>query len=338
MAGATPLVSVVIAAHDAAADLPRAVSSALAQSIGDLEVIVVDDASADGTPAVAGELAAGDRRVVLARAAQNLGPAGARNLGLDLARGAWIAVLDSDDAFQPHRLERLLRIAEEAEADMAADNLLLHDPSAGPDLPVMLTPDLLDRPCWVDAARFLLGSLPVPDHPRVSYGFLKPIFRRSFLDAKGIRYDPKLRFAEDFELYLRCLMQGASFRLIPDAGYIYTIRPGSLTDHHTARDLLALRMVDRRLLRRAGRAADDAVADALRRHLRSIDQRVVWRLFTDAIKAGRWRRARRTALLSPYAALLVASGLARLATKLARRIAGARGARSRLLPATNQIK
>jgi hypothetical protein len=133
-----------------------------------------------------------------------------------------------------------------------------------------------------------------------------------FLDRHGIRYDGRLRFAEDFDLYLRCLVAGARFWLTPEAGYVYTIREGSLTDTHTARDLLRLRRVDRRLLRRPETAADDRLRAALHRHLRSIDRRAIWRLFTDALKLRAWRRAARIALLSPCSAAIVASELARV--------------------------
>lgn len=316
----SPLVSVVIAAHDCQSDLPRAVASVLAQTVDALEAIVVDDASSDRTAEVALELAASDPRVVLCRARRNLGPAGARNLGLKLARGAWIAVLDADDAYLPGRLEHLLEFAGATGADMVADNLQFCSLSKPAQAPVMLAPGLLSRPRQVDAAAFLLGNLPVRGHPRVSYGFLKPAFRRSFLTQHDIVYDERLRFAEDFDLYLRCLVAGARFWLTPEAGYLYTIRSGSLTDVHTARDLLRLRQVDRRLLRRAEIVQDRKLRAALYRHLRSIDRRVIWRLFTDAIKASEWRCALRTAALSPYSASVIAGGLARVAPRLLGRL------------------
>lgn len=309
MAEATPVVSVIVPAHDAEAELGRALRSALAQTMAALEVVVVDDASGDATAEIAEAAARGDARVRVVRAARNLGPAGARNLGLDAARGEWIALLDSDDAYLPRRLERLLALARDTGADMVADNLLLRTQGTDADEQPMLPPDLLDRPRRVDAADFLIGNLPVRGRPRVSYGFLKPMFRRAFLDRRRLRYDPRLRFAEDFDLYLKCLIAGARFWLTPDAGYAYAVRDGSITARHTARDLLRLRAVDRRLLRHAGAGAEPRLRDALRRHLRSIDRRLIWRLFTDALKRGDWRRAWRTGTASPRATLLVLTGL-----------------------------
>ena len=313
----TPRVSVLVAAHDAAMHLPRAIGSALAQSVTDLEVVVVDDASRDATAEVVAELARRDPRVRLIRSPRNLGPAGARNLGLEATRGPWVALLDADDAYQPRRLERLLGLARERRADMVADNLLLVPAASGGRCEVMLPPSLLDQPRRVDAAAFFLGNLPVRGHPRVSYGFLKPLLRRDFLADHDLRYRPELRFAEDFDLYLRCLLAGARFWLIPESGYLYTVSASSVTGRHTARDLLRLRGVDRRLLRRPEVAADPRLHDALGRHARSIDRRLLWRLFTDAGKAGEVRRALGIALASPYRASLVVPELLRALPRLA---------------------
>ncbi len=99
-----PNVSVIIPAYNAKGFIADAVRSALDQTYRDLEVIVVDDGSTDGTAA---ELAAfGDRIRVLQQA--NRGVAAARNAGAAVARGAWIAFLDADDLWLPHKLERQL--------------------------------------------------------------------------------------------------------------------------------------------------------------------------------------------------------------------------------------
>lgn len=320
MAICGPLVSVIIPAHDAADHLARSLQSALAQDLSTLEVIVVDDASSDATADVALTASRDDPRVVLCRSARNLGPAGARNLGLRAASGHWVALLDADDAFAPGRLGRLLAAAEASRADVVADNLLLCE--AGPGLPPepMLGPDLLGAPRLVDAPEFLLRNLPIPGRPRASYGFFKPVFRRAFLLEHGLRYDERLRFAEDFDLYLRVLLAGARMLLVPEPGYLYAIRRGSATDRHTAADLLRLRAVDRRLLRRPEVARDIRLAAALRRHLGSVERRLVWRLFTDALKAGQWRRGMRLAGSSRGRAGVIAGELIRAAPKLARRL------------------
>lgn len=116
-----PEVSFVVAAYNAADTIRRAILSALAQERVDLEVIVVDDCSTDGTSAVVEEIA--DPRVRLLRLAKNRGPGGARNAGLEAARGNWIAILDADDTITANRLSRMIDLATTAGAEIAVDNI-----------------------------------------------------------------------------------------------------------------------------------------------------------------------------------------------------------------------
>lgn len=98
-----PVVSVALPTHDRAGLLPRAVGSVLGQTFRSLELIVVDDASADRTP----EVVAGfdDPRVRSFRHAENRGGAAARNTAIRAARGDYVAFLDSDDEWLPRKLE-----------------------------------------------------------------------------------------------------------------------------------------------------------------------------------------------------------------------------------------
>jgi glycosyltransferase involved in cell wall biosynthesis len=99
-----PLVSVVVPTYNRASLLPRALSSVLAQSLGDLELIVVDDGSTDSTGEVVRSFR--DRRIRLIRLPTNRGQGEAANAGVRAARGEWVAFLDSDDEWLPTKLER----------------------------------------------------------------------------------------------------------------------------------------------------------------------------------------------------------------------------------------
>lgn len=105
-----PLISVVMAARDAAATLGLAAGSLLTQTWRNLEVIVVDDHSADTTLPVAHRLAAQDGRLRVLSNLRTPGAYGARNTGLAAARGAFIALHDADDWAHPQRLERQMRV------------------------------------------------------------------------------------------------------------------------------------------------------------------------------------------------------------------------------------
>jgi glycosyltransferase involved in cell wall biosynthesis len=109
---ATPLVSVVVPTFNSAATLPRAVASVARQTLRDWELIVVDDGSTDATRTVlevwAQRLGERLRRVRTA----NRGPGAARNTGIDLARGRYVAFLDADDEFLPEKLARQVKLFE----------------------------------------------------------------------------------------------------------------------------------------------------------------------------------------------------------------------------------
>ena len=98
-----PTVSVIIPTYNRAHLLPRALESVLAQTFEDLEVLVVDDGSTDGTEAV---VTGYDDRVRYLRQPQNAGVSAARNRGLREARGEFVAFLDSDDEWFPEKLAR----------------------------------------------------------------------------------------------------------------------------------------------------------------------------------------------------------------------------------------
>ncbi|HMA13944.1 MAG: glycosyltransferase family 2 protein, partial [Bacteroidota bacterium] len=226
-----PQASIVIPAYNAEATLAAAVASAQSQTLADIEILIVDDASGDGTAALARRLAAADPRVRLIEAGHNRGPAGARNLGLEAAAGEWIALLDADDAFEPERLAHLVSLARHCDADLLADNLLLEAMDGRSE--AMLPPAELPDCTPVTAADFLLGNLPDRANPRRSYGFLKPIIARGFLRRHGLRYDESLRFAEDFAFYLACFAAGARFHLARRPLYRYRLRDDSLTARHS---------------------------------------------------------------------------------------------------------
>ncbi|MGH3066396.1 MAG: glycosyltransferase family 2 protein, partial [Gaiellaceae bacterium] len=101
-----PLVSVLLAVHDGELYLRAALESALRQTIDDLELIVVDDASTDATPDVVAQIA--DSRLRVLRNDEQLGLARSLNRGLDEARGRYVVRLDADDVALPRRLERQL--------------------------------------------------------------------------------------------------------------------------------------------------------------------------------------------------------------------------------------
>lgn len=109
-----PLVSVLIPAFNAQATLCETVNSALAGTYENIEVVVVDDGSTDGTAKITANLSADPRIRIVTQA--NAGPAKALNAGLAVVRGEFVARLDADDVWHPTKLEKQLQLALAADA------------------------------------------------------------------------------------------------------------------------------------------------------------------------------------------------------------------------------
>jgi hypothetical protein len=220
MAGeARPLVSVVIPAFNAAATIAESLRSALAQTWRELELIVVDDGSSDGTAAVAEAAAAADPRVVILRRPRSGGPSAARNAGIARASGSFVAPLDADDLWHPEKIER----------QMAA--------ALGPARPALVY-TFCRR---IDGGGRITGHLDAvavdgPAFARHLYlnfvGASAALFRRDILLAAG-GYEERVARSEDFVTQARVAALGA-VAAIPLFLVGYRSTPGSQSSDREA--------------------------------------------------------------------------------------------------------
>lgn len=221
-------VSVLMAAHNSAAFIHGALASLSAQTEHDWELIVTDDGSTDDTAAILEAASRKDPRIRLLRHETAKGPAAARNTALRNARGEWVTILDSDDAFVPNRLERMLKVAEERELDFLADNLALIDFETRRDLGQAFPSQWMSQEQLIDLHWVVKRHWPAKMDP-LPFGAVKPLMRRAFLENAGIFYDEEIRVGEDLLLYGEALLAGAQFGLMDDALYVYSIRRTSLS-------------------------------------------------------------------------------------------------------------
>jgi succinoglycan biosynthesis protein ExoO len=211
-------VSVVIPVFNSAATLERAVRSVLAQTLATLELIIVDDGSADGSLAIAQGLALADVRVTVVALPRNGGKARAMNHAASIARGTWIAVLDADDCYLPTRLATLVEAGTSRQVDLVADNQLHSDDATG----------LIHRQAFAapDAGRavgladFIAHARPTADF---DFGILKPMIRRDFLIRHGLAYHPEARLAEDFYFLMEFFAAGGRGWLVHEPLYEWTL-------------------------------------------------------------------------------------------------------------------
>lgn len=113
-----PVVSVIMPAYNAEKFIEEAISSVLAQSVSNWELIVIDDGSQDGTQQIVADFTRKDPRVRLMVNEENMGVAKSRNRGLDVCCGEYVALLDSDDYWQPNMLEKMIACAQSTQADI----------------------------------------------------------------------------------------------------------------------------------------------------------------------------------------------------------------------------
>ena len=112
------LISVIIPVYNVEEYLCRCVDSVLDQTYRNTEILLVDDGSPDNCPAICDEYARQDARVRVLHQ-ENKGLSGARNAGIDVAKGQWLAFVDSDDYLAPDFLERLLEACERTGSDLS---------------------------------------------------------------------------------------------------------------------------------------------------------------------------------------------------------------------------
>lgn len=206
---AAPRHSVIVPAYNAVRTIRTTIQSVLAQTASDLELIVVDDGSADTTAEIVAEYAASDRRVQLIRQA-NGGTAAARNRGLTEARGDYVSLLDNDDAWLPWHLERTAAaLAAHPEAGLGyADAWIFNDATGRVNRRTSLSfyPDRAEPDADVED---LLASLLVKNFITAS----STTMTRNALDRVN-EFESTMRGTDDWDMWLRIATAGFTARLI----------------------------------------------------------------------------------------------------------------------------
>lgn len=203
-----PFFTVVIPVYNRAHALGDAIASVLAQSDQDFEIVVVDDGSKDDPKAIVESFA--DSRLRIVRQ-ENRGGGAARNTGIDLARGTFIAFLDSDDTFLPHHLKTMRGLLADTKNTVAYARMLV-DRGEGR---LILKPPRAIAPGEHMATYLLCDRGFVPTITVVAPA----------LWAKTVRYHESLRAAEDTDFAIRLFIAGCRFVMAEEAGAVWHDHP-----------------------------------------------------------------------------------------------------------------
>lgn len=206
-----PLVTVIMPAYNAAGFIQQAIESVLCQTVSDLELLVIDDGSADETRQTVEQLCARDCRVHLLINEKNRGAGGTRNRGLELSKSPYTALLDSDDYWHPRLLERLIGCLENTGADVSYCSYELVDEAGKKVCNDFIVPDKTDfEHC---AVRNVLSCSSV-------------VFARTVVDRYRF---PANVYHEDIALWLQMLRDGIVARGVPEVLAAYRQRADSKT-------------------------------------------------------------------------------------------------------------
>lgn len=196
---ASPAISIIIPMYNSRATVAQTLDSLLAQTEASWEAIIIDDGSTDGCGEIVGGHIARDPRFRLVRR-ENGGPAAARNTGLDLARGRYIAFLDPDDTVYPHAYETLLRTAEGSPHGLALGRW---DHCDGEGRPLG----------WTESPGSGSGASEVGlDHllSLECFAIHAQLMSRDTLG--GLRFDTTMAYNEDTDLFIRIAVRGPAWK------------------------------------------------------------------------------------------------------------------------------
>lgn len=212
-------VSLVIPVYNARTHLAECLDSVLAQTLDELEVVLVDDHGSDDSMAFAKErLAAynGPKRFVFCQTAVNSGPGAARNLGIEKASGAYVGFLDSDDTLDPGFCAALFEAAAKVDADLAFGSIVFEFPDGK---------TVLKKNPAVEAGAFT-GKAKRHYLCRFTSYFTTYLYRRSLLCDNQIRF-PDTHSAEDSCFLICSLLSTGRIASVESVRYHYHIHGSS---------------------------------------------------------------------------------------------------------------
>ena len=260
----SPLVSLIVPVYNVAPYLRESLDSALAQTYGNLEIILVDDGSEDGSGAICAEYAARDPRVRLIRQ-ENRGLSAARNTGLAAMRGELVAFLDPDDAFRPDMIGLLWERMRETGADMATGGFTMRRTEGRlSEVPPFYTH------CPGEGALTSAEALRALVRGRIASNVWDKLYRRELW--RGLAF-PEGRNYEDVTTTFAVIRRAERVALCPETLVLHRKRPGSITETCTEKNirdsLLARRELEEGMRRTEGVYAPEDWASLRNRMLRT---------------------------------------------------------------------
>lgn len=223
-----PLVSVIMPVYNSRKYLKESLESVIGQTYSNLEIIVVDDASTDGSYDMMQAYAVEDSRIVILRAPQNMGVSHARNTGLRAAHGEYCCFVDSDDMADCRMVEKLLMLIQNNRADMAACSEECPDDPWWPDGMVLMD-GMAEFPDNRERLRYILNKYLPCGQGYCGYCVHGKMYAMRVLSDHGILFQEGTAIGEDLAFNLKFLLIACRIVTCSESLYIYYNRDGSLS-------------------------------------------------------------------------------------------------------------
>ena len=206
-----PLVSVLMPVYKTAPYLREALDSMLCQTFKDFELIVLDDCSPDNAEEILD--AYDDSRIVRYKGEKNVGLSDVLNVGIEMARGKYIAHMDSDDISLPQRLQVQVDYLEKhPDVDLVSVGMRLFGAKEG---------------TWIRELN--------PEKVKIEALFHSPVlhassvWRKDTFEKQGLRFRQEMVPAEDYDLWVRAMLKGLKLVNLPEVLYKYRIHDAQAT-------------------------------------------------------------------------------------------------------------
>jgi succinoglycan biosynthesis protein ExoO len=217
MLGHNPTVSVIMPVFNCEKYVHNAIESVINQSFTDFEFIIVDDASSDKSAEII--LSFQDSRINFVPLKKNIGPGPARNIGIDLAKGAWGAFIDADDAWDQKRLEKLIHLGKMNPGSFVADDLLMClSGKSNNFLPWTTFFKKIGLQRYFRESDVLLIS-PL-NFIRYAVGLIHPLVPLEVIKKSNIRFSD-LRRNQDMEFFMQLFKHKLQLFILNEPLYIY---------------------------------------------------------------------------------------------------------------------
>lgn len=225
------MVSIVIPAYNCEDTIEQCLESVLNQTYEDIEVIVIDDGSKDNTYSLIEKIARKDNRVKYKKI-PNSGPGGARNTGIDMATGQYLAFVDADDTVYPNYIEAMMVYMDKHDADMVLCNMewITEEPETGVEQDKEMRSNQDKEIIVYENKQAILEDIySIMCNSWHMNALYSKIYKLEYIQKHNVRINEELDMGEDFQFNIKCMDYVEKIVIIPDELYRYLTLNSQLT-------------------------------------------------------------------------------------------------------------